>query len=157
MIGNNVCRCKKLKYAGFSSTVSVVIAVYNEAWTVLLRTILSILNRTPARLLHEILVLDDKTDDVLYHTYMKDALPKFFKNYSNVKFFRNEKRKGLIETRQLGWTKSEGDVIVFLDSHVEVNQGTMHCFKLRRQSKLRQLLSLKFIFLKAGWSHCLKE
>jgi len=39
--------------------VSVIISFYNEAWRTLLRTIHSVIDKSPARLLREIILMDD--------------------------------------------------------------------------------------------------
>uniref|UniRef100_A0A8C7X339 Glycosyltransferase 2-like domain-containing protein n=1 Tax=Oryzias sinensis TaxID=183150 RepID=A0A8C7X339_9TELE len=43
-------------------SASVVICFFNEAFSALLRTVHSVLDRTPAYLLHEIILVDDQSE-----------------------------------------------------------------------------------------------
>ena len=56
-----VFRCSKRTATNLNDLpkASVVICFHNEAWSTLLRTVYSILDRTPGELLHEIILLDD--------------------------------------------------------------------------------------------------
>lgn len=114
---NSLC-----KYKSFSEEVlktSVIICFYNEAWSTLLRTIHSVLDRTPKRLLHEIILVDDFSD--LAHLkepldiYVRDQLP------SLVSLYHSKQREGLIRARNMGASYATGEVLMFLDSHCEVN------------------------------------
>lgn len=55
-------RCKALKYDKDLPNASVVVIFTNEAWSPLVRTVHSIINRSPPDLLHEIVLLDDASD-----------------------------------------------------------------------------------------------
>ena len=56
------CRCQKKKYVEDLPSASIIICFYNEAWSALLRTVHSVLDRTPAKLIHEIIMVDDSSD-----------------------------------------------------------------------------------------------
>ena len=54
--------CKKLKYSTELPSASVIICYYHEELNVLLRTIHSVLERTPSDTLKEVLVINDHSD-----------------------------------------------------------------------------------------------
>ena len=54
--------CKKLSYSTDLPTASIIICYYHEDLVVLLRTIHSIVERTPLNILNEILVINDHSD-----------------------------------------------------------------------------------------------
>jgi polypeptide N-acetylgalactosaminyltransferase len=103
-------------------TASVIICFHNEAWSVLLRSIYSVLNRSPTHLLKEIILVDDFSDmpHVLgkLDNYLKSHFPD-----ERVKVLRNKKREGLIRTRLYGAREAKGDILIFLDSHIEATIG----------------------------------
>ena len=55
-------RCLERRYPSGMPSTSVVIIFHNEAYTVLIRTITSVLNRSPPELIHEIVLVDDASD-----------------------------------------------------------------------------------------------
>ena len=68
-VGIYVCcfdadRCRSVKYPPLSSLpdTSVVIIFHNEAWSVLLRTVNSVLDRSPPSLVREVILVDDFSD-----------------------------------------------------------------------------------------------
>lgn len=54
--------CAKLRYLRDLPTVSVVVPFYNEHFSTLMRTCYSVLNRSPAHLVREIILVDDYSD-----------------------------------------------------------------------------------------------
>ncbi len=58
------CRCQKKSYGDLEQLpdTSIVIVFHNEAWSTLLRTIHSVINRSPRPLLNEIILVDDASE-----------------------------------------------------------------------------------------------
>ncbi len=55
-------RCKQLTYTEDLPQISVVFIFVNEALSVILRSVHSVVNHTPAHLLKEIILVDDNSD-----------------------------------------------------------------------------------------------
>lgn len=99
---------------------SVVLVFHNEGKSVLLRTVHSVINRTPSRFLEEVLLVDDFSD----HEDLKLELEMYIKRFrGTVRLIRNKKREGLIRSRNTGAREAKGVVVVFLDAHCEVNKN----------------------------------
>ncbi|XP_055346582.1 LOW QUALITY PROTEIN: probable N-acetylgalactosaminyltransferase 9 [Paramacrobiotus metropolitanus] len=115
-------KCKDIEYDAELPTASVVIIFHNEAWTPLLRTVWSVINRSPPDLLKEVVLLDDFSDrDGLGGKLEKYVAENFDTNV--VKIVRAKSRQGLISARVRGAEAATGDVVIFLDSHCEANVG----------------------------------
>ncbi|XP_019770131.2 polypeptide N-acetylgalactosaminyltransferase 5 isoform X1 [Dendroctonus ponderosae] len=112
--------CKSKVYPRLLPTTSIVIVFHNEAWSTLLRTVWSVINRSPKALLQEIILVDDASE--------RDYLGKKLEDYVKtlpvpVYVLRTNKRSGLIRARLLGAEKVTGQVITFLDAHCECTEG----------------------------------
>lgn len=112
--------CKDKVYPDKLPTTSIVIVFHNEAWSTLLRTVWSVINRSPRPLLKEVILVDDASD--------REHLGKRLERYAAtlpvpVRVFRTEKRSGLIRARLLGAKHVKGQVITFLDAHCECAEG----------------------------------
>ena len=114
--------CKALKYDTSSlPSSSVVIIFNNEALSALLRTVWSVLDRTPPEILHEVVLVDDGSN----HTDIVETLPAYMRTRlpPKVRLVRNKSQLGLIRARVEGARASSGDIVVFLDSHCEASKG----------------------------------
>uniref|UniRef100_H3BH33 Polypeptide N-acetylgalactosaminyltransferase n=1 Tax=Latimeria chalumnae TaxID=7897 RepID=H3BH33_LATCH len=109
--------CKKKLYLEKLPNTSIIIPFHNEGWSSLLRTVHSILNRSPPELIAEIVLVDDFSD----REHLKKRLEEYMAHFPKVRIVRTKKREGLIRTRMLGASVATGEVITFLDSHCEAN------------------------------------
>ncbi|KAM8879035.1 N-acetylgalactosaminyltransferase 7 isoform 1-T1 [Spinachia spinachia] len=110
--------CKYWHYDDRLMTSSVVIVFHNEGWSTLMRTVHSVIKRTPTRYLAEIVMIDDFSNK----DHLKERLEEYIKQWNGlVQLFRNEKREGLIQARSIGANKAtKGQVLIYLDAHCEV-------------------------------------
>jgi polypeptide N-acetylgalactosaminyltransferase len=94
---------------------------YNEHLSTLVRSVNSIFERTPEQILKEIILVDDASDIKDLHDELESRI-KGLRYSEKVKIMRNAKREGLIRSRVYGSRIATSDVIIFLDSHIEVNK-----------------------------------
>ncbi|KAH0509804.1 Polypeptide N-acetylgalactosaminyltransferase 13 [Microtus ochrogaster] len=112
--------CKTKVYPDELPNTSVVIVFHNEAWSTLLRTVYSVINRSPHYLLSEVILVDDASE----RDFLKLTLENYVKTLEvPVKIIRMEERSGLIRARLRGAAASKGQVITFLDAHCECTLG----------------------------------
>nr|CAH0108430.1 unnamed protein product [Daphnia galeata] len=113
-------RCKEPdRYLTTLPATDVIVCFHNEAWSVLLRTVHSILDRSPAHLIKEIILVDDFSD----MEHVKTPLENYMAQYPKVKIVRLPKREGLIRARLLGLEHATAPVVTYLDSHCECTEG----------------------------------
>uniref|UniRef100_A0A915AX99 Glycosyltransferase 2-like domain-containing protein n=2 Tax=Parascaris univalens TaxID=6257 RepID=A0A915AX99_PARUN len=113
--------CSNISYDNVSLDTSIIIIYHNEALSVLVRMLNSILDRTPSNLLKEIILYDDFSDEdailidhlLKYATIERWPIEKFIIKRSN-------ERLGLIRAKTYAARLASADVLVFLDSHCEV-------------------------------------
>lgn len=104
----------------FYKSVSVIIVYRNEAESVVLRSVHSILRTTSPALLRDIILVDDGSyanetvgQDVFAERFYRLAPP------NSILSLLRQPRRGLASARTLGVAASRGEVLVFLDAHVE--------------------------------------
>ncbi|KAJ8012834.1 hypothetical protein DPEC_G00046990 [Dallia pectoralis] len=100
-------------------TTSVIFCFVDEVWSTLLRSVHSVLNRSPPHLLKEIILVDDFSTK----EHLKDNLDVYMSQFPKVRIVRLKERQGLIRARLAGAAIAKGEVLTFLDSHIECNVG----------------------------------
>ena len=113
-------QCLKIKYDLASlPKASIVIVFHNEWLSPLLRSIHSVLNRTPPEILHEIILIDDGST----HDWLKEKLQQHVDLLPKTRLVRLPQRSGLVIARLKGIEEATGEVFVVLDSHIECQEG----------------------------------
>jgi len=112
--------CKNKKYFESLPSVSVIFPFHNEHNSTLLRSVYSVIIRSPPEMLKEVILVDDgSTKEAL-----QEPLVEFWKKVGledKVKVVRTGKREGLIRARQVGARHASSEILVFLDAHSEAN------------------------------------
>ncbi|XP_037703437.1 probable polypeptide N-acetylgalactosaminyltransferase 8 [Choloepus didactylus] len=117
-------RCLQKTYSSQLPSLGVILIFMDEALSIILRALTSIINRTPARLLKEIILVDDCSSN----GELQEDLDKQIKLHNQkhpglLKIIRHTERRGLAQARHTGWEAATADVVTILDAHIEVNIG----------------------------------
>ncbi|XP_062320047.1 polypeptide N-acetylgalactosaminyltransferase 2 isoform X2 [Osmerus eperlanus] len=106
--------CKHKQWKTELPSSSVVITFHNEARSALLRTVVSVLKKSPAHLVKEIILVDDYSDNA------EDGA--LLGKIEKIRVLRNDRREGLMRSRVRGADAATASVLTFLDSHCECNE-----------------------------------
>lgn len=114
--------CKDQVYSDILPSASIIICFFNELPSVLIRMVNGIMDRTPKEIVAEILLVNDcsepdKDPEKELLAYAEENWP------SRIKYLRTKQNEGLIRAKMFGAGNAIGEVLVFLDSHCEVNEN----------------------------------
>ncbi|KAK7871235.1 hypothetical protein R5R35_001094 [Gryllus longicercus] len=113
-------RCQGKYSAEGLPAASVIIVFHNEAWSALLRTVHSVIDRSPRALLHEIILVDDGSSRAFLGAPLEEHCARL---PVATRVLRTGRREGLVRSRLLGARAARGQVLVFLDAHCECTKG----------------------------------
>ncbi|CAE7459639.1 Pgant5, partial [Symbiodinium sp. CCMP2456] len=127
-VRSQACRTKHDTYPPDLPSATIIVVFHNEHVSVLLRTLHSILNQSPPRLLAQLIVVDDAsvpTDrfDQEHWEALQSPLAEYCQQLPKTQLVRLAERRGLMLARMEGVWRATGDVVIFLDSHIEATPG----------------------------------
>lgn len=128
--------CKERVYPDNLPPISIVVIFRDEWWSILLRTVYSVLEMSPPNLLHEIILVDDGSTDMDLVTRVKIHVD----NVDKLKCVRHEHSLGLMLARQAGINAVESDYFVVMDGHMEVAPGWLEPLIYRLVQKPKAML-----------------
>lgn len=102
---------------------SIIFVFYNEPLSTLLRSVYSVLNRTPPQLLHEIILVDDGSDAQAPWLAEGAEFERHLQLLPKTRLARLQGRNGLMFARNVGASLATGETLTFLDSHIETGHG----------------------------------
>nr|XP_049694323.1 putative polypeptide N-acetylgalactosaminyltransferase 9 [Helicoverpa armigera] len=111
--------CKAQNYTENLPKVTIIICFFDEAWSTLIRTVTSALNRSPPHLLEQIILVDDNST----MDHLKAKLDDYVRITPKVKLIRAMRREGIVRARLLPIPHVKTPIVLYLDSHCECAEG----------------------------------
>ncbi|XP_077372397.1 polypeptide N-acetylgalactosaminyltransferase 18-like isoform X2 [Festucalex cinctus] len=117
--------CKNMWYSSDLPQLSIIFIFVNEALSVLLRSVHTAIQRTPAYLLKEIILVDDHSTNLELKEHLQTFVDEMNVQHGPefIKVVHHDKQEGLIRSRVSGWRVASAPVVALFDAHVEFNTG----------------------------------
>ncbi|XP_071362807.1 polypeptide N-acetylgalactosaminyltransferase 18a isoform X1 [Trachinotus anak] len=117
--------CRNISYSSDLPQLSIIFIFVNEALSVLLRSIHTVIQRTPSHLLKEIILVDDNSNSLELKEHLQSFVDETNTQHGPgfVKLVHHDKQEGLIRSRVRGWRAASAPVVALFDAHVEFNIG----------------------------------
>ncbi|KAL4232686.1 polypeptide N-acetylgalactosaminyltransferase [Mactra antiquata] len=130
-------KCKEILYPDNLPAISIVIILREEPVVSLLRTVYSILETSPEKLVEEIILVDDgsKSEELIA------AVDLHVANVNKLKLIRNDESEGLMMARQKGIENTQSEYFIVLDGHIEVTPGWLEPIIYRLIKEPKALLT----------------
>ncbi|CDJ28423.1 uncharacterized protein EMH_0040780 [Eimeria mitis] len=133
--------CKTLQYDLSSlPAASVLMVFYNEPFSTLMRSVHSVLNRTPPSLLHEVVLLDDGSNLPDVAAKGNGKLQQYIELLPKVRLVRSPRREGIVGARLRAIRAATAPIFVVLDSHIEVQDQWLEPLVARIQEDHRRIV-----------------
>lgn len=112
-------KCRETVYPDKLPEVSIVVIFRDEPVSNLLRTVYSVLETSPEKLVNEVILVDDGSEDLT----LQRTVDIHVENVEKLKLVRNERSLGLMMARQKGIDATISQYFIVLDGHIEVTPG----------------------------------
>lgn len=116
---NRTDYCKTKVYRKDLPKASIIIPFHDDDWSLLMRTVHSIIRYSPMEFVEEIILVDDYSE----REHLKDNLNDYVKKLPKVRVVRAHQRLGIVANRVLGARNAVAPILVYVDSHVECGPG----------------------------------
>ncbi|XP_053992365.1 polypeptide N-acetylgalactosaminyltransferase 14-like [Hylaeus volcanicus] len=156
---SNTCKLEQYSIQNLTYA-SVVISIVNQPISMILRTIHSILNRTPPPLLGEIIIVTTGMFSTLYNSV--DFLEEYTRSLPKVKYMSSLHRKNKFFGRRNAFHLAVSPIVVFIDPGVEVGHQWLEpiLYTLHHNPRslvfpqIQHISKKTFSFLKTKYHQC---
>ena len=143
-------KCEQKKYDHSQLKPASVIICFHESENVehLLHTVHSVIQHSPPDLLHEVILVDDNSHNVMHNAFLNIYVDSVFGSKVRIIRHRGEETLGVIAARILGISKASGPVVITLDAHMEARKGWLEPLLYEISKDPRTLASISLDWVK---------